>query len=80
MCVLYCIAQIIKKAKEISREHALLLQAEKDTVTGLLCTHVRDPCARLYNERQKLKPGDIPWKSAATSEKCSATDMNHICK
>jgi transposase len=75
-----CIAHIITKAKEISGEHALLPQTEKDTATGPFCTRVRDLCSRLCDVGQKLESGDIPWKAAATFEKRFVTELNHICK
>jgi transposase len=75
-----CIAHIITKAKEISGEHALLPQMEKDTATGPFCTRVRDLGARLCDVGQKLKSGEIPWKAAPTFEKRSVKELNQICK
>jgi transposase len=75
-----CLAHIITKAKEISGEHTLLPQTEKDTATGPFCTRVRDLCARLCEVGQKLKSGDLPWKAAAKIEKRSVTELNNICK
>jgi hypothetical protein len=75
-----CIAHIITKAKEISAEHALLPQTEKDTATGPFCDRVLNLCSRLYDAGQKLKSGDISWKAAAKIEKCFVTQLNHICK
>ena len=75
-----CIAHIITKAKEISGEHVLLPQTEKDPATGSFCNRVRDLCSRLCNAGQKLKSGDIPWKAAARIEKRSVAELNNICK
>jgi transposase len=75
-----CIAHIITKAKEISTEHALLPQTEKDAATGPFCDRVMDLCSRLCDAGQKLKSGDIPWKAAAKIEKRFVTQLNHICK
>ena len=75
-----CIAHIITKAKEISTEHALLPQTEKDTATGRFCDRVRDLCSRLCDVGQKLKSGDIPWKAAAKIEKRFVTELSKICK
>jgi transposase len=75
-----CIAHIITKAKEISKEHALLPQTEKDTATGPFCDRLMDLGSRLCDAGQKLKSGDIPWKAAAKIEKHSVTELNQICK
>jgi len=75
-----CIAHIITKAKEISKEHALLPQTEKDTATGPFCDRLMDLCSRLCDAGQKLKSGEIPWKAAAKIEKRSVTELNHISK
>lgn len=75
-----CIAHIITKAKEISGEHALLPQMEKDTATHPFCDRVRDLGARLCDVGQKLKSGHIPWKAAAKIEKRFVTELKNICK
>jgi len=75
-----CLAHILTKAKEISGEHALLPQTERDTATGRFCDRVRDLCSRLCDVGQKLKSGEIPWKAAANIEKRSVTELNTICK
>jgi transposase len=75
-----CLAHILTKAKEISGEHALLPQAERDTATGCFCDRVRDLCSRLCDVGQKLKSGEILWKAAANIEKRSVTELNTICK
>jgi transposase len=75
-----CIAHIITKAKEISGEHALLPQTEKDPATGPFCTCVRGLGTRLCEVGQKLKSGELPWKAAAMFEKRFVTELNHICK
>jgi transposase len=75
-----CLAHILTKVKEISTEHALLPETEKDTATGLFCDHLMDLCSRLCDAGQKLKSGDLPWKAAAKIEKRSVTELNNICK
>ena len=75
-----CIAHILTKAKEISGEHALLPQTEKDTATGPFCNPLMDLCSRLCDVGQKLKAGDIPWKAAAKIEKCFVRELSAICK
>jgi transposase len=75
-----CIAHIITKAKEISGEHALLPQTEKDPATDSFCDRVMDLCSRLCDAGQKLKSGDIPWKAAAKIEKRFTRELNTICK
>ncbi len=75
-----CIAHILTKAKEISAEHALLPQAEKDAAVGPFCDRLIDLCSRLCDMGKKLKSGDIPWKEAAKIEKRSVTELNTICK
>lgn len=75
-----CIAHIITKAKEISREHALLPDTEKDADTGPFCDRIMDLCSRLCDVGQKLKSGAVPWEAAAKIEKQSITKLSNICK
>jgi len=75
-----CLAHIITKAKEISAEHALLPETEKDPATGPFCDRVRDLCSRLCDVGQKLKSSAIFWKTAAKIQKRSVTELNSICK
>jgi hypothetical protein len=75
-----CLAHIITKAKEISREHALLPQSEKNAAVGPFCGRVMDLCSRLCDTGQKLKSGDIPWKTAAKIEKKFVRKLSTICK
>ena len=75
-----CLSHILTNAKEISGEHALLPQTEKDPATGLFCDRLRDLCARLCEVGQKLQSGELPWKAAAKIEKRSIVELDHICK
>ena len=75
-----CVAHIITKAKEISREHALLPDTEKDAATGPFCDRVMDICSRLCDVGQKLKSGAVPWEAAAKIEKRFVTKLSNICK
>ena len=75
-----CIAHILTRAKEISGEHALLPQIEKDTATNPFCDRLMDLCSRLCDAGQKLKSGDIPWKAAAKIEKRFVRELSTICK
>jgi len=75
-----CLAHLITNAKEISGEHALLTQTEKDAAVGPFCHRVIDLCSRLCHTGEKLKSGEIPWKEAAKIEKRSVTELNTICK
>jgi len=75
-----CIAHIITKAKEISGEHALLPQTEKDAAVGPFCDRVMDLCSRLCDTGQKFKSDDTPWKAAAKIEKRFIIELNTICK
>ena len=75
-----CLAHIITQAKEISGEHALLPQTEKDPATNPFCDRLRDLCSRLCEVGEKLKSGKLPWKAAAKIEKSSIVELDHICK
>ena len=75
-----CLAHLITNAKEISAEHALLPQTEKDPATGSFCDRVRDLGARLCEVGRKLESGHIPQKTAAQIEKRSIQELNQICK
>ena len=75
-----CIAHIITKAKEISGEHALLPQPEKDAAVGPFCDRLMDLGSRVCDVGQKLKSGDIPWKAAAKIENRFVRELSTICK
>jgi hypothetical protein len=75
-----CLAHLITNAKEISGEHALLPQTEKDAAVGPFCDRLIDLCSRLCDTGEKLKSGDLPWKEAAKIQKRSVTELNNICK
>ena len=74
-----CIAHILTKAKEISREHALLPNTEKDAAIGPFCERVMVFCSQLCDLGQKLKSGAVPWNEAAKIEKRFAKKFNRIC-
>lgn len=75
-----CIAHLLTRAKEIKAEHALLPRADKDTATGPFCDRLMDLCSRLCDTGQKLKAGDIPWKTTTKIEKSFVRELNTICK
>jgi transposase len=75
-----CLAHILTNAKEISGEHALLPQTEKDPATNPFCDRLRDLCSRLCEVGQKLESGAIPWKAATKIEKRFVRELNTICK
>ena len=75
-----CLAHIITKAKEISREQALLPESQMDAATGPFCDRVMDLTSRLCLAGQQLKSGAIPWKAAARIEKRSVKELTALCK
>ena len=75
-----CLAHIITKAKEISREQALLPESERDAAVSPFCEGVSDLASRLCLAGQQLKSGDILWKAAARIEKRSVKELTAICK
>jgi hypothetical protein len=75
-----CLAHIITRSKEISREHALLPAAERDNNVDPFSEHLRALCLRACEVGKKLKSGDIPWKAAARIEKQFIGQLNNICK
>ena len=75
-----CLAHILTNAKEISGEHALLPQTEKDPATGPFCDRLRDLCSRLCEVGQKLESGELPWETAAKIEKSFVRELNTLCK
>jgi hypothetical protein len=75
-----CLAHLITNAKQISPEHALLPQTEKEETVGSFCDRLMDLCSRLCDAGEKLKSGDLPWKEAARIEKRSVTELNTICQ
>ena len=75
-----CLAHLITNAKEISGEHALLPQTEKDAAVGPFCDRLIDLGSRLCHVGKKLKSGNIPWREAAGIKKRSIQELNKICK
>jgi transposase len=75
-----CLAHIITKVKEISREQALLPPSEMDAAAGPFCERLMDLASRLCLTGQKLKSGDIPWKAAARIEKLAVRELTALCK
>jgi hypothetical protein len=75
-----CLSHILINAKEISAEHALLPQTEKDPSANPFCDRLSDLCSRLCEAGQKLKSGTLPWKATAKIEKSSVREINTLCK
>jgi transposase len=75
-----CLAHLITNAKEISAEHALLPQTEKEAAVSPFCDRLIDLCSRLCDAGEKLKSGDLAWKEAAKIEKRAVTELSNICK
>jgi transposase len=75
-----CLAHLITNTKEISTEHALLPQTEKDAAVGPFCDRLINLCSQLCHTGDKLKSGQIPWKAAAKIAKRSVTELNTICQ
>lgn len=75
-----CLAHLITRAKEISREHAFLPEAEKDHRVGPFCAKVAERLGDACKKGEKLRTGDLPWSATAAMEKKSVKDLNNICK
>jgi hypothetical protein len=75
-----CLAHIITKAKEISREQVLLPESERDIATGPFCDRVMDLASRLCLAGQQLKSGAMPWKKAAPMEKRFSRELALLSK
>ena len=75
-----CLAHIITNAKEISREHALLPQTEKDKHVDTFTGRLKDLCAKACGIGQKLKSGDISQPSAKRIEKQFLRELKDTCK
>lgn len=75
-----CIAHIITKAREISREHALLPVTERDGAVGAFCESVMVMGSELCAVGQKLKSGDILWEATAKLEKKFTAKLANLCK
>jgi hypothetical protein len=59
-----CLAHIITKAKEIKREHELLLLTDKDTKTDRFCEQIATLFTKACKTARKLLSGLIPWSAA----------------
>jgi transposase len=75
-----CLAHIITRTKEISREYVLLPSAERDNNVVPFLDHVMDLCLRACEVGQKLTSGDILREAAASLEKQFVEELNNICK
>jgi len=75
-----CLAHIITNAKEISREHALLPQTEKDKHVDTFTGRIRDLCTRACDIGRKIKSGDILQPSAKRIEKRFLRELKNTCK
>ena len=75
-----CLAHIITNAKEISREHALLPQTQKDKHVDTFTDRLKDLCTRACDIGQKLKSGDISQPSAKRIEKQLLRELKDTCK
>ncbi len=74
-----CLAHIITKAKDISREHALLPPQQQDGAVCLFCDQVKDICQRACAVGQKLRAGEIPWGKTATVQRSFLRELKKIC-
>ncbi len=75
-----CLAHIITTVKEISREHALLPQAEKDKHLDSFTGRLKDLFTKACDTGRKLKSGDISQKSALRIENQFLKELKSICK
>jgi transposase len=75
-----CLAHIITGAKEITREHALLPQTEKDNPVDSFTGRIRDLFVRACEVGQKIKSGDISQPEAKRIEKQFLRELQGACK
>ena len=75
-----CLAHIIRKAKEIAQEHALLPDAEQDKNVESFCTRVVKLFQQACKVGEQLLAGSIPWSNTADIEKRFINDLKNICK
>jgi transposase len=75
-----CIAHIRTKAKEIKKEHDLLLQNDKDIAVGRFCDKVISFCSDACDAGANFKSGETPWESASDIEKNLSKRLSGICK
>jgi transposase len=75
-----CLAHIITTVKEIQREHALLPEPVKDKHVDYFTCRVKDLCSRACDIGQKLKSGNLSYKSATKIEKHFLTEIKATCK
>jgi len=75
-----CVAHIITKTKEISQEHNLLPQDEKDEKVNSFCSDLIELCTQACDVGHKLKTGEIPWEATSNIKARFLSQLNHICK
>ena len=75
-----CLAHIIRKAKEVGQEHALLPDTERDGKTAIFCARVVKRMQEACETAEKLRAGALPWSTTADIERRSIADLKKICK
>lgn len=75
-----CLAHIIRRAKEIDREHALLPDAEKDPSVTPFCDGVATLLAKACETEKLLQKGDLSWDKAPGIEARFIKELGKLCK
>jgi transposase len=74
-----CLAHLITRAKEISRELRLMEGSSKDTLAETFCEHV----ARFFSQAcaigKELLRGNLTWKGTRRIEKRLTSELKKIC-
>lgn len=75
-----CLAHIIRRAKEIKQEHALLPDAERDGAIDPFCDGVQNLFKQACKVGNQLLSKSLEWDKAASIETRFIKDINKICK
>jgi len=75
-----CLAHIIRRAKEIKQEHALLPDSSMDGAIDLFCDGVQKLLRKGCKIGNELLSKNLAWDKAASIETQFIKDLNKICK
>jgi len=75
-----CLAHIIRRAKEIKQEHALLPDGERDEAIEPFCDGVQNLFKKACKVGNELLSKNLKWDKAASMETRFIKEINEICK
>lgn len=75
-----CLAHVSRNAKDIGKEHDLLLNSKQDPNVDAFVTEIRELCSQLCETSKKINASKFSQKTASTLEKKFSRKLKRICK